>query len=91
MEPRTRKTNCNPLLMNFNEPCHKENEEGEYNFYYDPVHQIAYYMGGGGSSSGSSRGGRNTETKKGGRWTHKKISPNYSQDVEDDARYYMDD
>ncbi len=83
MEPRTRKTNCNPLLMNFNEPRHKENEEGEYNFYYDPVHQIAYYMGGGGSR------GRGTETKKGGKYTWEKAGDVPSND--DDARYYMDD
>ena len=98
MEPKTRKTSCNPLLMNFNEPRCIESDSSMFNFYYDPIHQIAYYMGGGGSSSGSSRGGRNTETKKGGKRTDK---VNYrdsqgtprgvSTSYDDDARYYMDD
>lgn len=90
MQPVTRQSNSSPLFMHFVQGK-KHEDEGNLQFVYDPIKQIAFYYMGGGNSNGP------RETKKGGRITDRVVhrrsdgSPDgVRRSMDDDARYVQD-
>jgi len=82
---KTTRTIQKPLMLNFVQPREAETIDAvDYNLYYDPIKQIAYYLGGGG------KGGKNTTSQKGHRQTKNRVGPDtYSYD--NDAPVMTDD
>lgn len=73
----TRSISQKPLMLNFIQPQKAVTIDAkDYELFYDPIKQIAYYMGGG-------SGSRNTTSQRGWRNTREQVAQGTYHDYND--------